>query len=107
MPSRKTQSRRTAPSARSRAVSWRAGEASGMQERLQIQCLFDPADPATEGGIAIEIEAAFAGHAGVGDQRDVGERQRLADQIRLVPKDRLESGEGGVATLDEAWFEIA
>ena len=41
----------------------------------------DALDPGAHGGVAVEVEAALAGHVRVAVERDVGDAQPIADEV--------------------------
>ena len=50
--------------------------------RRQPERPFGFGDPAPDGGITVEVKTAFMRDPGIGQQRDVGERDRVAGQER-------------------------
>ena len=64
------------------------------------------ADPASHGAIAAEVEAALMRQPCVGQQRDIGERDGIADQKSGCGKLVLHPGQRGVTTLDFVGVEI-
>src|ERR1700736_4509167 len=62
--------------------------------RRQAERFLGLADPAPHGGIAVEMKAALMREAGIGQQRYVGERNRVGDQkarrgqLMLHPRQR-------------------
>src|SRR5204862_7586677 len=57
-------------------------------------------DPAADGSKAAEIEAAFMRNAGIGEERDVGERNHMAGEETAAGKMLLHAVERCIAALD-------
>src|SRR6476620_4573697 len=74
--------------------------------RRQTERSFGIADPAAHRGVAVEMKAALMRDAGIGEKRDVGEREGVADQewrhgeLVLHPRQRR------IAALDLVGVEI-
>ncbi len=64
----------------------------------QAKILFGLADPAAQGGVTRQIEAALRRQPRVGQQRHVCERDGLAQQKTCLPKLIFHTIERGVAT---------
>ena len=64
------------------------------------------ADPAPQRGIAVEVKAAFMRQAGIGQQRDVGEREAIADQKSRRGELMLHPRQRRIAALDLVGIEI-
>ena len=64
------------------------------------------ADPAPHGGIAVEVKAALMRHTRIGKQRNVGERNRIADQEPRLGQMMLHPRQRCIAALDLFGIEI-
>ena len=64
------------------------------------------ADPAPHRGIAVEVKAALMRQPGIGQQRDVGERDAVADQKPRRGELMLHPRQRGIAALDLVGIEI-
>src|SRR3954463_11524963 len=62
-------------------------------------------DPAPDRTIGSEIEAAFMREARIGEQRDVGKRERTAHEKTSAGEMPLHLIERGIATLDQVRIE--
>jgi hypothetical protein len=67
---------------------------------------FGLADPAPHGGIAVEMKTAFMRQPCIGQQRDVGEADAVADQKSARGKLLFHPRQRGVATLDLVGIEV-
>src|ERR1700722_14705652 len=77
-----------------------------LAHRRQAKALFGLADPAPHRGIAVEVKAPLMREAGIGQQRDVGERNRVADQESRGGELMFHPRQRGVATLDLVRIEV-
>src|SRR3954469_25766656 len=62
-------------------------------------------DPAPDRTIRSEIEAAFMREARIGEQRDIGKRERTAGEKASAGEMPLHLVERGIATLDQVRVE--
>src|SRR5437868_14529646 len=77
-----------------------------LERRRQTEGFLGLADPATHGGITIEMKSAFMSEAGIGQQRHVRERSRLPNQKTGQSQLMLKSRQRRVAALDLFGIEI-
>ena len=86
---------------------WFASETlQATAHRRQAERFFGLADPAAHRGIAVEMKAAFMRDARIGQQRDVGERDGVADQERRDGELVLHPRQRRIAALDLVGIEI-
>src|SRR5664279_4735518 len=74
--------------------------------RRQPERPFGLADPAPHGGVTVEVKAAFMRQPRIGQQRDVGERDGIADQESRRSKLMLHPRQRHIATLDLVRIEV-
>src|SRR5436305_10581042 len=74
--------------------------------RRKAEIGFGFADPATDGRVTAEIEAAFMRDTGIGKQRDVRERNRLASDEAAGGEMGLHPIERRIAALDLLGIEL-
>src|ERR1041385_6470844 len=68
--------------------------------RHEVERAFALADPAPYRGVAVEVKAALMRQPRIGEQRDVGERDAVADQIPARCQLVLHPRQRGIAALD-------
>src|SRR5258706_2825551 len=77
-----------------------------LARRRQAKRLLGLTDPAPDGGVAVEVKAALMRQSRIGQQRDVGEREGIADQKSRRGQLVLHPCQRGIATLDLVGIEI-
>ena len=75
--------------------------------RRQPERPFGLADPAPDGGIAIEMEAALVRDPRIGQQRNVGQRDRVANQERRQRELMFHPRQREIAALDLVRIEVS
>src|SRR5438132_13464438 len=79
---------------------------AGLSRRAQAQRLFGRADPASDRAIAVEMKTTFVRDPCIGQQRYVGERERIPDQEWRFGQLMLHSRQRGIAALQLVGIEI-
>src|SRR5262245_11997692 len=74
--------------------------------RRQIEKDFGLANPAADGRMMAEIEAALMREARIGEQRDVGERNRVTREVAACRQMLLHAVERRIAALDLLRIEL-
>src|ERR1043166_8296819 len=74
--------------------------------RRKVERAFALADPAPDRGVTVEVKAALMRKPRIGEQRHIGERDAVADQIPGRGQLVLHPGQRGIAALDLVGIEV-